>query len=52
MSKENLRVDYYLMQNVARDNAPYLPLPGPNHVQLKFNSKMQGDKRVLDLNCF
>ena len=21
--------------NVARDNAPYFPLPGPNHLQLK-----------------
>ena len=30
ISKENLRVDYYLLLNVARDNAPYFPLPGPN----------------------
>ena len=37
--------------NVARDHAPYFPLPGPNHLQLKFNSKMQDVKRVLDLNC-
>ena len=37
-------------ENVARDNAPYFPLPGPNHLQLKFNSKMQDVKRVLDLN--
>ena len=31
--------------------ACYLPLPGPNHVQLNFNNKMQDVKRVLDLNC-
>ena len=37
-------------ENVARDNAPYFPLPGPNHLQLKLNSKMQDVKRVLDLN--
>ena len=37
--------------NVARDNAPYFPLPGPNHVQLNFNTKMQDVKRVLDLDC-
>ena len=44
-------MDYYLLLNVARDNAPYLSLRGPNHLQLKFNSKMQDVKRVLDLNC-
>ena len=27
--------------NVARDNAPYFPLPGPNHLQLNFDTKMQ-----------
>ena len=29
--------------------APYFPLPGPNHVQLNFNPKMQDVKRVLDI---
>ena len=29
----------------------YFSLPGANHLQLKFNSKMQDVKRVLDLNC-
>ena len=48
ISKENLRVDYYLLLNVARDNAPYFPLPGPNHLQLKSNSKMPDVKRILD----
>ena len=38
-------------KNVARDNAPYFLLPGPNHTELKFDSKMQDVKRVLDLNC-
>ena len=37
--------------NVARDNAPFFPLPGPSHLQLNFNTKMQDVKRVLDLNC-
>ena len=46
-------MDYYLAysQNVARNNAPYFPLPGPNHLQLKFNTRMQDVKRILDLNC-
>ena len=39
-------------KNVARDNAPYFSLPGPNHLQLKFNSKMQYVKRVLSLNGY
>ena len=50
-SKENLRVDYYLLLKSARDNALYFPLTGPNHLQLKFNFKMHDVKRVLDLNC-
>ena len=24
---------------------------GPNHLQLKFNPRMQDVKRILDLNC-
>ena len=50
ISKENFRVDYYLPQNVARDKALYFLLPGLNHLQLKFNSKMQDVIRGLDLN--
>ena len=46
ISKENLRVDYYLLLNVARDNAPYFPLPRPNHLQLKSNSKMPDVKHI------
>ena len=30
-SKQNLRVDYYLLPNAARDSAPYFLLYGPNH---------------------
>ena len=51
ISKEYFRVDCYLLINIARGNAPYFPLPGPNHLQIKFNTKMQDVKRVLDLNC-
>ena len=38
-------------ENVARDNAPYFPLPGPNNLQPKSNFKMQDIKRILDLSC-
>ena len=34
----------------ARNNAPYFPLPRPNHLQLKLNTRMQDVERVLDLN--
>ena len=30
---------------------PYFPLPGPNHLQLKFYTTMQDFNRVLDFNC-
>ena len=40
---------YY--QNVDRDKEPHFLLPGPKHLQLKFNSKIQNVKRVLNLNC-
>ena len=29
----------------------YFPLPGPNHLQLNFNTEMQDFKLVLSLNC-
>ena len=44
-------MDYYLLQKYSRRQCTLLPLPGPNHLQLKFDSKMQDFKRVLDLNC-
>ena len=32
ISKKNLRVGFHLLLiNVARDNAPYIPLPGPKY---------------------
>ena len=46
---ENLRVDYYLLLKCSQRQSTFF-LPGPNHLQLKFNSKMQDVKRVLDLN--
>ena len=50
--KENLRVlYYYLLLKCCTRQCTLLLLPGPNHVQLKFNPKMQDSKRVLDLNC-
>ena len=49
--KKNLRVDYYLLLKCCKRQCTLLPLPGPNHLQLKFNSEMQDLKRVLDLNC-
>ena len=51
ISKENLRVGFHLLLKYCTDNAPYFRLPGPNHVQLNFNTKMQDVKRVLDLKC-
>ena len=30
---------------------PYLPLHGPNYLQLKFYTIMQDFERVLDFNC-
>ena len=40
ISRENLRVDYYLLLKCCKTQCTLLnPLPGPNHLQLKFNSK-------------
>ena len=51
ISKENLRVDYYLLLKCSTRQCALLPLPGPNHLQLKSNSKMPDVKRILDLSC-
>ena len=32
ISNEKFSVDYYLLK-YSRGNAPYFPLPGPNHLQ-------------------
>ena len=49
--KENLRVGFHLLLKCCTRHTPYFPLPGPNHVQLHFNTKMQDVIRVLDLIC-
>ena len=55
ISKENPRVDYYLLLKCCKRQYTLQlrqrTLAGPDHLQLKFNSKMQDVKRVLDLNC-
>ena len=51
ISTENLRVEYYLPLKCSKKQCTYFPLPGPNHLQLKFNSRIQDVKRILDLNC-
>ena len=50
ISKENLRVDYYLLLKCSKKQCTLLPPTRPNHLQLKLNTKMQNVKRVLDLN--
>ena len=46
ISKENLRVDYYLQLKCSKRQCALLPLPRPNHLQLKSNSKMPDVKRI------
>ena len=46
--KENSSVDYYLLLKCCMSNVHYFPYLGQI---TKFNLKMQGFKRVLDLNC-
>ena len=50
ISKKNLRVGFPLLLKCCTRQCTLL-LPGPYHVQLNFNTKMQDVKRVLDLNC-
>ena len=49
ISKENLRVDYYLLLNIAGGNLPYFSLTWAKSLT-KYNSKMQHLKPALDLN--
>ena len=51
ISKENLLVGFHLLLKCCTRQCTLLPLPGPNHAQLNFNTKMQDVKRVLNLNC-
>ena len=36
--------------NIAGGDAPYFPLPELDHIQLKFNTRVQDLKGILDLN--
>ena len=50
--KENLRVDYYLQLKYCWRQCSLTSFLGQtNHLQLKFNNKLQDVKRVLHLNC-
>ena len=51
ISKKNLRVGFHLLLKCCTRQCTLFLLPGANHVQLNFNTKMQDVKRVLDLNC-
>ena len=50
ISKENVLLDCYLLQKYRRRKCTLLP-PTWAKSLTKFNPKMQGFKRVLDLNC-
>ena len=50
ISKENLRVDCYVLVKYCRRQCTLLP-PTWAKSLAKFNPKMQDFKRVLDLNC-
>ena len=39
ISKENLRVDYYLLLKCWKRQCTLLPLPGPDHLQLNLTPK-------------
>ena len=39
ISKENLRVDYYLLLKCCKRQCTLLPLPGPDHLQLNLTQK-------------
>ena len=51
ISKENLRGGFHLLLKCCTRQCTLLPLPGANHAQLNFNTKMLDVKRVLNLNC-
>ena len=52
ISNENVQVDYYLLLKCSKKQCTlYFPLSGPNHLQLKFNTRMKDVKRILDLHC-
>ena len=46
ISKENLRVDYYLLLKCCKRQSTLLSLTRTRSLTIKFNSKMQDVKRV------
>ena len=50
ISKENIRLDLYLLRKYCRRQCTLLP-PTCAKSLTKFNPKMQDFKRALDLNC-
>ena len=50
ISKENIRLNCYLLIKYYRRQCTLLPLPEPNLLQ-NINPKMQDFKRILDLNA-
>ena len=50
LSKENMRVDCYLLLKYCRRQCILLPPTWAESLTI-FNPKMQDFKRVLDLNC-
>ena len=51
ISKENPRVDYYLPLICCKRQCTLLSPTWTRSLTIKFNSKMQDVKRVLNLNC-
>ena len=51
ISKENLRVDYYLLLKCCKRQFTLLSPTWTRSPTIKFNSKMQDVKRVLELKC-
>ena len=51
ISKENLRVDYYLLLKCWKRQCTSTSPTWTRSLTIKFNPKIQDVKRVLDLNC-
>ena len=49
--RENPRVDYYLLLKCCKRQCTLLFPTWTRSLTIKFNSKMQDVKRVLNLNC-
>ena len=51
ISNETPRVDYYLLLKCCKRQGTLLSPTWTKSLTIKFNSKMQDVKRVLNLNC-